>query len=169
MWGRAKYRTGRWVLAVVLTSGALFGNGVAAALACDTAAYGGNWSPNCLVGYGYDTAANYITGIQRILKAYGYYGGSIDGYWGPLSHGATQNYQAARGLDADGIVGSDTWGALDDEFENCGVVGDYRLKRVRVGETCTTYSFKYNWVNRYWYIKRLNGTWEATFATWGPQ
>lgn len=49
------------------------------ALACDTHADCSSWSDNCLVGYGYDTASNYATGIQRILKGLGYYGASVDG------------------------------------------------------------------------------------------
>lgn len=67
------------------------------AATCDAHAHDWFWGgstnpdPNCAIGYGYDTAANYITGTQRILKGLNYYGGSIDGYWGPLSDGATKN------------------------------------------------------------------------------
>ncbi len=50
-----------------------------------------------------------ITGVQRILKGLGFYGGTVDGLWGPLSHGATQNFQAWRGLTTDGIIGTETW------------------------------------------------------------
>lgn len=67
------------------------------------------WHDNCWVGNGHDTSANMITGVQRILKGLGFYGGTVDGLWGPLSHGATQNFQAWRGLTTDGIIGTETW------------------------------------------------------------
>lgn len=137
-------------------------------LSCDQQALGTSWSTNCWVGYGYDTAANYITGIQRILKGLGFYGGTVDGYWGPLSQGATQNFQADEGLQADGIVGNNTWARLDNYvFPYCGDAGGYRLY-LTAGESCVTYSFRRNTTTSLWTIRRVNSTWETEFATWGP-
>ena len=140
----------------------------AARAACNAHAQGGTWNSNCPVGYGFDTAANYITGVQRILKGLGYYGGSIDGLWGPLSQGATQNYQAARGLGADGIVGTNTWKKLRVELTLCGVIGGYFYEKAP-GESCNG-SFRDfdNGTNFPWYIKKLNGSWHTAFSTSGP-
>lgn len=32
-----------------------------------------SWIDNCWVGYGYDTAGNYVAGIQRVLYERGYF------------------------------------------------------------------------------------------------
>ncbi len=154
------------LLAIVWTIGAY----PLAAAACDTRAdYGRGWSDNCAIGYGYDTAANYITGTQRILKGLGYYGGSIDGLWGPLSDGATRNYQAAHGLTADGIVGSNTWFELDGEIARC-FYGSPYWYYMAPGESCaaSSVSFRLSTNTWYWYIRKLNGGWQAAFDLYGP-
>jgi murein L,D-transpeptidase YcbB/YkuD len=53
-----------------------------------------------------------ITEIQTALKNAGYYSGSIDGKKGPLTKKATEEFQKANGLEADGKVGPKTWAAL---------------------------------------------------------
>jgi peptidoglycan hydrolase-like protein with peptidoglycan-binding domain len=82
-----------------------------------------------LCGLWIDTAADYITGAQRILKAEGYYGSSVDGLWGSLSEGATKNFQAAHGLASDGIIGTNTWYQLRVQLVLCGLVGSYYYDR----------------------------------------
>jgi peptidoglycan hydrolase-like protein with peptidoglycan-binding domain len=162
----------RWavILAVLVVSSVVVVP-PADAVTCDPHAHdfyrGGstNPSPNCAIGYGYDTAANYITGTQRILKGLGYYGGSIDGYWGPLSEGATENFQAARGLTADGVVGPLTWAKLQDEMRICDITA-YAYYRAP-GESCAG-SFRWGVSSEYWYIKTKAGVWQTAFATSGP-
>lgn len=53
-----------------------------------------------------------IKTLQRLLKQLGYYKGSIDGSFGGGTHNAVEDFQAERGLDADGIVGKNTWNEL---------------------------------------------------------
>lgn len=159
-------RVGSLVLLAALLVGAV--PALPAWAACNAQALFASWQDNCWVGYGYDTAANYITGVQRILKGLGFYGGSVDGLWGPLSQGATQNYQAARGLSADGIVGTNTWKKLRIELTACGQVGSYVYLK-RPGESCNG-SFRQfdNGTTFPWYIKKLSGAWSTPFSTSGP-
>lgn len=51
--------------------------------------------------------------IQTALKAAGFYTGSIDGKIGPKSKEAILDFQKAKGLKADGIVGPRTWAELE--------------------------------------------------------
>ena len=51
--------------------------------------------------------------IQTALKAAGFYTGSIDGKIGPVTKKAVLDFQKAKGLKADGIVGSKTWAELE--------------------------------------------------------
>ena len=43
--------------------------------------------------------------VQRVLKKWGYYTGSVDGINGPLTKAAVKKFQRKYGLTADGIVG----------------------------------------------------------------
>ena len=43
---------------------------------------------------------------QWQLYYLGYYGGKIDGVWGPKSKAATVRFQKDNGLDADGVFGA---------------------------------------------------------------
>ena len=57
---------------------------------------------------------NLVGAWQSILYADGYLslcgGSGVDGHFGPITKTATQNWQSAHGLVADGIVGPKTWG-----------------------------------------------------------
>lgn len=50
--------------------------------------------------------------VQNILKRMGYYAGSIDGIYGPMTRDAVISFQSDYGLGADGIVGPNTYEAL---------------------------------------------------------
>jgi hypothetical protein len=67
------------------------------------------WANNSLTGYCGQTDGGFVIAAQLLLYAYGLYPGPIDNYWGPKSHSALLNYQAARGLQRDGCAGPDTW------------------------------------------------------------
>jgi putative chitinase len=51
--------------------------------------------------------------LQRALAARGFSPGAIDGDFGKKTDGAVKAFQQEAGLGADGIVGKDTWDALD--------------------------------------------------------
>ncbi|WP_405797449.1 protein kinase domain-containing protein [Streptomyces sp. NBC_01506] len=52
----------------------------------------------------------YLHGIEEV--------GEVDGDFGPLTHGAVVTFQKRAGLDADGMVGPDTWRALREGGES---------------------------------------------------
>lgn len=51
-----------------------------------------------------------VAELQALL---GFTGGDIDGDFGPKTEAAVQSFQRKHGLDDDGIVGDNTWNALD--------------------------------------------------------
>ncbi len=51
--------------------------------------------------------------LQQDLTQLGYYSGAIDGDFGPGTKQAVINFQQARGLIADGIVGPNTWSEIN--------------------------------------------------------
>ncbi|OXM61377.1 peptidoglycan-binding domain-containing protein [Amycolatopsis vastitatis] len=53
--------------------------------------------------------------LQRVLQREGFYGGPVNGGFTAATVAAVRNFQAARGLTADGIVGPATWNALPAE------------------------------------------------------
>lgn len=50
--------------------------------------------------------------VQRRLKNWGYYDGSVDGIYGPATVSAVKYFQEKNGLTADGICGKATYAAL---------------------------------------------------------
>ena len=50
--------------------------------------------------------------VQRRLKNWGYYSGSVDGIYGPATVKAVKYFQQKNGLSADGICGKATYAAL---------------------------------------------------------
>ena len=59
-----------------------------------------------------DAASMTEKDIQTALKKAGYYTGAIDGKLGPQSLKAITDFQSAKGLKVDGIVGPETRAAL---------------------------------------------------------
>jgi peptidoglycan hydrolase-like protein with peptidoglycan-binding domain len=58
------------------------------------------------------STGNLVKAAQCLLKAAGYDPGAPDGVFGSNTATAARNFQAGRGLTADGVVGSRTWTAL---------------------------------------------------------
>ena len=63
-------------------------------------------------GVGYGARGEDVVKIQKKLKQWGYYNGSIDGVFGSGTLAAVKSFQKKNGLTADGIVGSKTAAAL---------------------------------------------------------
>ena len=55
---------------------------------------------------------NQVKTLQRLLSAMGYDCGGVDGIFGSRTLIAVKEFQKAKGLTADGIVGKNTWNAL---------------------------------------------------------
>lgn len=54
-----------------------------------------------------------VEALQERLRELGYYGGNIDGEFGPITERGVTLFQKAKGLKDDGIVGPKTWAALE--------------------------------------------------------
>ncbi len=53
-----------------------------------------------------------VSELQKALKNFGYYTKAIDGKFGPGTYAAVRRFQMAKGLKADGIVGSKTFAKI---------------------------------------------------------
>jgi hypothetical protein len=60
----------------------------------------------------YGSTGHYVSQLQSDLKSEGFPPGPIDGIFGPKTLKAVCEFQQARGLSVDGIVGPLTWGTL---------------------------------------------------------
>ena len=81
---------------------------LAAAVATFAAGQRGSAQPT--IGWG-DTGP-WVLNLQSRLSQWGYYFGSIDGYFGYQTYTAVIRFQQTNGLVPDGIVGPATWAAL---------------------------------------------------------
>ncbi len=61
---------------------------------------------------------DHIMKIQAALKKSGFYKGEIDGKMGPRTKSAIKEFQRAKKLTSDGVVGSKTWEALNQYLKN---------------------------------------------------
>jgi len=57
-----------------------------------------------------------VLDVQNCLIKLGFDPGLTDGWYGPMSAAAVEAYQLSRGLQSDGVVGTDTWQAI---FSEC--------------------------------------------------
>lgn len=64
-----------------------------------------------MIGNG--SAGDVVTELQNALVGLGFNPGPVDGAFGELTDAAVKAFQSAKGLDADGVVGDGTWGAID--------------------------------------------------------
>ncbi len=62
--------------------------------------------------YQQGSTGNVVKTMQRKLKNWGYYKGSVDGVFGPQTKEAVKYFQRKNGLKVDGIVGNQTLKAL---------------------------------------------------------
>lgn len=53
-----------------------------------------------------------VVRARELLASHGYVALGQDDYYGPIIMGATQQFQRAKGLADDGIIGPNTWAAL---------------------------------------------------------
>jgi peptidoglycan hydrolase-like protein with peptidoglycan-binding domain len=59
------------------------------------------------------TTGDWVAYMQGQLEVQGHSPGAIDGDFGPRTEAAVRAYQEAAGCRVDGIVGPETWGALN--------------------------------------------------------
>lgn len=90
----------------------------------DTWADDYDWDDNYWVGWDYydgspscDLNGNYTLGIQRINWGLGYRWSGIDGQYWYNTQTDVRNFQQARSLSADGLVGWATWDAYFAELD----------------------------------------------------
>lgn len=60
----------------------------------------------------YGSSGNEVTQIQKKLKNWGYYTGSVDGIYGSRTVAAVKKFQSKNGLTVDGIAGPKTLSAM---------------------------------------------------------
>ena len=64
--------------------------------------------------------SNYVLIAQDDLNTLGYRTNGLDGIFGPATQNAVISYQRSKGLTADGIVGCNTWRALQEDVVGTG-------------------------------------------------
>ncbi len=82
------------------------------------------WDDNCRLRVGGEhQISSYTQGVQRIVWCRGHDGGQsdfadllvfADGNFGPNTQEQVRAFQEAEGIQVDGVVGPETWGALED-------------------------------------------------------
>ena len=80
--------------------------------------------PACSSG-GYPTLrrgslSNYVLIAQDDLNTLGYRTNGLDGIFGSATQNAVINYQRSKGLTSDGIIGCNTWRALQEDVVGTG-------------------------------------------------
>ncbi len=78
------------------------------------------------------STGGYVFRLQQDLQQLNYYSGAIDGDFGPATKQAVINFQQARGLSADGIVGPNTWSEINQIL--CSYLAQYQWRRMTESE-----------------------------------
>lgn len=76
--------------------------------------------------------------VQSILKQIGYYKGVVDGIYGPQTEAAVKNFQRNMALIVDGIVGKNTYKALERYLSG------YEIYTIKPGDTFYKIAKRYN-------------------------
>lgn len=69
-------------------------------------------APKAMAAYRRGSTGSMVTQIQKTLKSWGYYNGSVDGIFGSGTEKAVIAFQKKNGLSADGVVGTKTLAAM---------------------------------------------------------
>ena len=72
----------------------------------------GNYSPENAPLLALGSRGTTVRDIQTFLNAQGLYNGPIDGIYGVQTRSAVVRFQQNNNLIADGVIGSQTWGAM---------------------------------------------------------
>lgn len=73
-----------------------------------------NWSTNCYASPTATSGGPYVTAVQTALQGNLYFAGQcIDASYGWPTTSAVQQYQTAKSLTSDGVVGAQTWSSLN--------------------------------------------------------
>lgn len=106
--------------------------------------------------------------LQTKLNQLGYNCGAADGYFGNNTDSAVRRFQSAKGLDVDGIVGPNTWGAINSAISGGQTGGSGSLSKfvsVAAGEIGYHETGDNNTKYGAWY--GMNGQpWCAMFVSW---
>lgn len=94
---------------------------------------GGGGSPSGVLRPG--SSGSPVTNLQNRLRQLGYFSGSSTGYYGSVTSSAVRRFQAARGLQVDGLAGPRTLAALSGSNNGGGGGGSPINLRVRTGGT----------------------------------
>lgn len=86
-----------------------------------------------------------VVTLQQTLNTQGYWCGEADGIFGPLTNAAVIKFQRAKGLNADGIVGTNTRSALGLNTNNTAITEPSRDgTNVNRGRTLTMIATAYD-------------------------
>lgn len=86
------------------------GRRVLAAMLCALLLMAGMPRAEAAVAWG--SKGEQVSQVQRKLKQWGYYSGSVDGVFGQATYNAVVRFQKKNGLTADGVVGTQTAAAM---------------------------------------------------------